>query len=398
MNEIVLRTERINPFALAERSENESNGGALVQVASNRAAQEVQASMIMAKKFPRNEEQAFTRIMRACQRKSLAEQATYAYPRGDTTVTGPSIRLAEAIAQAWGNIEFGISELEQRDGESSVMAFAYDLETNSRQTKTFQVPHKIKAKGGFKVLTDPRDIYELTANQGARRLRACILGVIPGDIVDAAVDECEKTLTKDAKDPLVDRVRKMAVVFNDIGVTVTMLEKRLQHKLDSTIEQELVQLRRIFTAIKDGAGKREDYFDLQAGGAPVFTQSAEDTKAEADLGLAPAHLPVDSAPAPVLGADKPKKAKPAAAPVTATTPVQEEKPAEQKSVKQITYDTLKGLIADSGLFEYDVIEYLVGKGDVPMGGTFGKCSTELLQNFVTNWEAIKSGITEQSQA
>ena len=67
-----------------------------------RQAQEVQAAMVIAKKFPRDEAKAFDKIMRSCQRKGLAEQAEYTYPRGGQKVMGPSIRLAESIAQNWG--------------------------------------------------------------------------------------------------------------------------------------------------------------------------------------------------------------------------------------------------------------------------------------------------------
>ncbi|MDT1904179.1 hypothetical protein FPK34_26285, partial [Acinetobacter baumannii] len=78
--------------------------------------------------------------------------------------------------------------LSSENGESTVEAFAWDVETNTRQTKVFQVPHIRYTRNGSKKLTDPRDIYELVANNGARRLRACILGVIPGDVIDDAVN------------------------------------------------------------------------------------------------------------------------------------------------------------------------------------------------------------------
>lgn len=106
-----------------------------------RQAQEVQVAMLAAKKFPRDQVVAYNNIMRACQRRKLAESSMYEFPRGNEKITGPSIRLAEAIAQNWGNIDFGFMELEQRNGVSQVMAYAWDLETNSRQTKLFSVPH-----------------------------------------------------------------------------------------------------------------------------------------------------------------------------------------------------------------------------------------------------------------
>ena len=82
----------------------------------SRQAQEVQGAIVMAKKFPRDEYDAMERIKRTCQRATLAEQAIYSYPRGGQTVMGPSIRLAEALAQNWGNIDYGVIELEQKNG------------------------------------------------------------------------------------------------------------------------------------------------------------------------------------------------------------------------------------------------------------------------------------------
>lgn len=230
----------------------------------SRQAQEVQGAIVMAKKFPRDEIQAFNRIQRACQRKSLAEQSMYEYPRGGQKVTGPSIRLAEAMAQNWGNLDFGVIELEQKGNESQVMAYAWDLETNTRQTKIFTVPHTryTKSRGNTK-LTDPRDIYEMVANQGARRLRACILGVIPGDVIEAAVKQCQLTLTSGNTEPLIDRVRSMAKRFNEKhSVTLEMLEKYVGCKSEAFSENDFIKLTNVYRALKDGMAKREDYFDI----------------------------------------------------------------------------------------------------------------------------------------
>jgi hypothetical protein len=259
-----------HPQALAKRN-------ATTEIASSRAAQEVQAAMVVAKRFPRDATKAFNSIMQACKRKGLAEAALYAYPRGGTTVTGPSIRMAEVLAQCWGNMDFGIIELEQRKGESSVMAYAWDLETNTRQSKVFQVRHERAVGKGqnqrLVPLSDPRDIYEMCANQGARRLRACILGVIPGDVVDAAIDECDRTMKGNNKEPLADRARKMIVAFAEFSVTQAMIEQRLGHKVEAINETEMVSLRKIYTSIKDSMTAREAWF--QVGDAPATSDSAK---------------------------------------------------------------------------------------------------------------------------
>lgn len=231
-----------------------------------RQAQEVQAAMIVAKKFPRDENAATARILTACRRKSLAQCALYEYPRGGTKVTGPSIRLAEVMAQSWGNLDYGVIELEQRDGQSVAMAYAWDLETNMRRQLVFTVPHVRETKSGNKPLTDPRDIYELVANMGARRVRACILGVIPGDIQDLALQEIDKTLKGSSTRPLGDRVKEMVALFGVLGVTPEMIESKLGHNLTACTEQAVITLGKVYVSIRDGMSTAEDHFEVE--GAP----------------------------------------------------------------------------------------------------------------------------------
>lgn len=245
------------------------NHKAMVAVESDRAIAEVQGAIILAKRFPRDQKAAMDRIEIACQRPGLAEQALYSYARGGTEITGPSIRLAEALAQNWGNLTFGIRELEQRNGESTVEAFAWDMETNVRQVKIFQVKHeRFTRKGSYK-LEDPRDIYELVANNGARRLRACILGVIPGDVVDAAVSQCEATL-KASADTSPEALKKMVDVFVSYGVTKAQLEKRIQRRLESITAAQLISLRKVCNSLRDGMSTVADWFevDQQVADAP----------------------------------------------------------------------------------------------------------------------------------
>jgi len=222
---------------------------------------EVHGAIMMAKKYPRDQFTAFNNIMKACERKSLAESAVYAYPRGGQTVSGASIRLAEAIAQVWGNISYGIRELSRDEHKSSCCSYAWDLETNTRAERFFEVEHKRVTKERSYKLTDPRDIYENMANYGARRLRACILEIIPADITESAVNACKKTLTS-GKEPIIDRLRKMIVEFDKLGVKQTHIEKRLGHGIDATTADEIFDLLTVFNSLKDGHGKRSDYFDI----------------------------------------------------------------------------------------------------------------------------------------
>lgn len=273
-----------NPFGSAAVAQRQVN--AVAETDQQRAIAETQAAMIIAKRFPRNEIEAMDRILRACTRPTLAEQALYSYGRGGTDITGPSIRLAEALAQSWGNMQFGIRELEQRNGESSVEAFAWDIETNTRQVKVFQVPHTrySREKGNVR-LTDPRDIYEMVANQGARRLRACILGVIPGDAIEAAVKQCDTTLkTKVQITP--ERLTAMLETFAEWGVTKEMIEKRIQRHLDAITPALFVQLGKVANSLKDGMSSPADWFEMTPTGEGQQTGEAKGATGAAALKVA----------------------------------------------------------------------------------------------------------------
>ncbi|HLY57915.1 MAG TPA: hypothetical protein VKS60_20295, partial [Stellaceae bacterium] len=115
-----------NPFG--EEPQAPAQREAATEVAVQRELAEVQGAVLMARRFPRNRIQAMDRILQDCTRPSLAENALYTYSRGGTEITGPSIRLAEVLAQNWGNLSFGMREVEQRSfagrpGESTMIAY-----------------------------------------------------------------------------------------------------------------------------------------------------------------------------------------------------------------------------------------------------------------------------------
>lgn len=272
MNEIVA-----SPFANATPAARPQSNGALAQTDQQRAIAEVQAAMMIARMNPRDPVQAMDRILNACTRPTLAEAAVYQYGRGGSDVSGPSIRLAEAIAQQWGNMQFGIRELDQRNGESTVQAFAWDVETNTRREVTFQVPHLRYTRNGSKRLEDPRDIYEMVANQGARRLRACILAVIPGDVIETAVHQCEETMRAKA-DTSMEAMQKLVAAFEAFGVNKEQIEKRIQRRLDAIQPAQVVSLRKIYASLRDGMSAASDWFEPQAEAQPEASAQATATE------------------------------------------------------------------------------------------------------------------------
>ena len=249
----------VNEF---KKNDNPIAGTSLMAAEAMKGVAEVQGKIMMAKQFPRDRFTAVKNILEDCQRLGLAEEAVYTYPRGDKQVTGPSIRLMEAEARCWGNIDYGVREL-SRDADKSVAeAFAWDLETNTRSTRIFEVSHIRFTKQGSYKLTDSRDIYENVANNGSRRLRACLQQIIPGDVTDKAVLKCKETVTQKSGKPLVDRIQHLIISLSKYGVTKEHIEKRLKHPATVITEEELFELNSIGVSIKDGIAKRGDFFEI----------------------------------------------------------------------------------------------------------------------------------------
>jgi hypothetical protein len=258
MNELVS-----NPFGESQAvSTVETSAGAADQ---SRAMSEVQASLVIAKRFPRDQMACMDRILQACTRSTLADEAAYAFPRGGQMVSGPSIRLAETMAQLWGNMDYGIKEMSRatKDGitSSEVRAVAWDLETNTRRYIDFTVKHWRDTKSGGYALKDERDAYELIANQGSRRLRACLLGIIPRDVTEAAMKQCETTQMNKGGAPQ-DQIKKLVEAFASFGIESDHIVKRLKHRLDSVNQAEILQLKKIYASLRDGMAKPSDFFEV----------------------------------------------------------------------------------------------------------------------------------------
>jgi len=247
---------------------------AITKVEQQRAIQEVQAQVILARRFPRDINLARKKILDECKRPRFAEIALYQYPRGKkknsagqwvaNIVAGPSIRLAEVMARSMQNIKFGVREISQQDGWSDVQAFAWDMENNVIETRDFMVKHVRKSGDKEIKLTDARDIYEMVANQGARRMRACILSLIPKDVQDEAQEEVDKTSMNNlAGEKGVERIKKMLDKFTALEVTQKMIETKYGVKLKSLTVENWAELAGIYNSLKDGIGNRDDYFGLK---------------------------------------------------------------------------------------------------------------------------------------
>jgi hypothetical protein len=246
---------------------------------------EIKGKMFLARQFPRDENWALQRALKECERADLAASAQYEYPKGDAVVKGPSIRLVEVLGRHWGNIMSGVTEVDATDGSTLIKAFAWDLETNVSDEKTFAVKHERSTKAGTKRLTDERDIYEMVANKGARRKRACLLAVIPGWFVDAAITACEETLKKSlTAGKTIEEVREAIVAaFAEFSITPQQITDKIGKDVKTLSQNDIVKLRHLYSAIKDGFVKASEAFGIPDNSKSGNVLSEEDEAALGEL-------------------------------------------------------------------------------------------------------------------
>lgn len=226
--------------------------GQATRIEQSRAVAEVQAAITMAKQCPRNVQAAIGAMREACGLKALADRAFYSYSRGGSKVTGPTIHLARELARIWGNLQYGVTEL-SRDvaaGQSEVLAYAWDLEANTRIANVFIVPHLRDARGEKNPLLELRDVYENNANNGARRVREAILSSLPTWFVDEAKTICTRTINDGGGLPLPRRVANALELFVQIGVTSDRIERQIGRVADKWTARDLADLTITYQSIQ----------------------------------------------------------------------------------------------------------------------------------------------------
>jgi hypothetical protein len=246
-------------------------------VEQSRAVAEVQAQVIVAQQFPRSMQAAVRAMEEACAQPALAGRALFRFPRGkneDGTpniLSGPSVHIARELARCFGNLQYGITEMVRDDdhGQSEMMAWAWDMESNTRSSTTFIVPHKRDTKWGAKDLTDLRDIYENNANNGGRRVREMIFAVLPGWYVTRALELCAQTNEKGGGKPLPERIATAVRLFEQYRVSPARIAAKWGYRsVDELTATDVAALAVIYSSLQQGTVTVTDEFPEEAG-APV---------------------------------------------------------------------------------------------------------------------------------
>ncbi|HVZ88050.1 MAG TPA: hypothetical protein VHG72_13850 [Polyangia bacterium] len=260
----------------------------------------VQARHVVALKQPRDLLAVRARLLRDCARPAFADAAIYHKPVGDG-IEGPSIRLAEAAARAMTNIYSSVMAIYDDPKKRIIRVTATDLESNltfdkdvtvpktmeRSKLKQGQTPLKVRfnSKGNPVYLVEAEtddDILNTENALASKALRVCLLRLIPGDILDEAINEAQATLSKGIKDDPDKALKQMCDTFElQLGIVPAQLAEYLGHPMDKTTIPEIAVMRKLFAALKDGETTWAEVMESR-GAAPAAT--AETPKTEAPKG------------------------------------------------------------------------------------------------------------------
>ncbi|WP_315707581.1 hypothetical protein [Brenneria uluponensis] len=231
----------------------------------------VEARYVMALQRPRNWDQVRQDLMRECRRPSFAnnKSAYYRKPIGNG-VEGLGIRFVEVALRCMKNVLIETSMIFEDETKEVHRVSVTDLESNLtypldvRVSKTVErskpmddgsyisVRKNSYGKDAYTIPANDDDLLNKRGAQISKAIRTLGLRIIPGDMQDEA-EEIIKAVRLDAaaRDPDAER-KRIADGFAGIGVKVSDLTEYLGHSLESCSPTELVNLRGLYGAIRDG--------------------------------------------------------------------------------------------------------------------------------------------------
>lgn len=223
---------------------------------------EIDIQIATAKQYPRDLNAVLNKIATyATMDRETAEDCFYVLRRkdangNDNTIEGLSIRMAEIIAGAWGNLRVQTRIIGNDGRKITAQAVCHDLETNFAVCKT--VDRRITTKTGK---TYSEDMQVVTGNAAASiAFRNAVLAVIPKAVTKRVINEVKQVALGQAID--VETSRKNCLAnFAKAGVTEAMICQYLGIKAITEIDKErLFELRATWNAIREGTTTVQETF------------------------------------------------------------------------------------------------------------------------------------------
>lgn len=228
--------------------------------AINRA--EIDMQVATAKQYPRHLPTVLNQIQTyATMDVETASDCFYALYRknadgSDQVIEGLSVRMAEIIAGAWGNLRIA-TRIIGNDGKTiTAQAVCHDLETNVAIST--EVKRSILTKKGY---TFSQDMQVVTGNAAAAiAFRNAVLKVIPKAVTKKVINEVQQVAQGLAMD--LERQRQTIIqYFAKFHVSEQMIFDLFEIKTRDEIDKEKVMtLKGLYNAIKEGTTSTQEAF------------------------------------------------------------------------------------------------------------------------------------------
>jgi phosphoribosylformylglycinamidine (FGAM) synthase PurS component len=267
--------------------------------AINRA--EVDIQIATAKQYPRDVDTVLNRIKTyATMDTETAEDCFYALRRGQgdgaSVIEGISVRLAEIIASAWGNLRVQ-TRIIGNDGRTiTAQGLCHDLETNL--AVSVEVKRKITDRNGR---TYSEDMQVVTGNAAAAiAFRNAVLKVVPKAITKKVINEIKDVAMGKSMD-LETRRQNLIGYFSKIGVTMAELLSYCGIDSVAKIDSQMVyELRGLANAIKEGTTTVQETFKAHTADSKTIADKARAKAEEQKQKVAAA---MNQATAPAAGTE-----------------------------------------------------------------------------------------------
>lgn len=227
--------------------------------AINRSEVDMQVST--AKQYPRELSKVLNQIATyATMDVETASECFYVLRRGGnnggTAIEGLSVRMAEIIAGAWGNLRVQ-TRIIGNDGKTiTAQGVCHDLETNV--AVSVEVKRRITDRNGR---TFSEDMQVVTGNAAsAIAFRNAVLKVVPKAVTKKVIAEVKQVALGQAIDLETSR-RNCLANFAKVGVTEKMIFELFEiSKIEEIDKNHIFELKGLWNAIKEGDTTVQEVF------------------------------------------------------------------------------------------------------------------------------------------
>jgi len=223
----------------------------------------------------------YGRNVRACQKQAqdlvcinpeTAAACEYKLPRGNKDITGPSVRLAEAIANSWKNLRVATRVIDIGDKFLTCQGVAHDLESNV--AVSVEVKRRITTKSGQRF---GDDMIMVTANAAAAiAYRNVVFKIVPAafwkPVYDAAKVTASNTSVslEDRRNNAINYLKQNGILIKDV-----LAKFNVKAKSDLTAEH-IDKIRGYCQAASDGDTTLEEIFKPKKAEPEPVESAADD--------------------------------------------------------------------------------------------------------------------------